>query len=249
MRRYSVKEIAKLEKRHFRDEEGVFVIEGKKVFGEAVQAKAEITQVFVTEKFAREQRDFLAQIDPRMLTVISEHNFQRLASTETPSGLLAVVKKTTVTFDEILKNNRVVVFENLRDPGNLGTMIRTADWFGIRAIIISKEGTDIYNDKVIRATMGSLFHVEVYVAEDLGADLQKLKTAGFPLIVTRPEVESTLPQSLPEKMAIIIGNESLGTSPESDVLADYTYAIPRHGQAESLNAAVSFGIVLYELSR
>ncbi len=251
MRRYSVKEISKLEKRSFRDQEGVFVVEGKKILSEALRAGAQLVQVLATEKFAGSNREFLQELrlPQGSLTIISEYNASRLAATETPSGLLAIVQKMTVNLEDALNHDRIAIFENVRDPGNLGTMLRTADWFGVKSVIISHEGVDMYNDKVLRATMGSLFHVSIYVSQNLVSDVQKIKTAGFSIMVTRPEAKTTLPSPAPKKLAMIIGNESLGTSSEIDTLADFTYAIPKFGQAESLNVAISFGIILYELTR
>ncbi len=248
-RHYSVKDILKLEKRRFRDEEGVFVLEGKKLIAEAVQAKVDILQFLATEKFGREQKAFFAEVGilPDKVTYISEHNIQRLSGTQTPSGIMAIAQKHLATLDVIKQTQKVVVFENIRDPGNLGTMIRTADWFGINGIMVSQEGVDIYNDKVLRATMGSLFHMPIYVSHSVIDDLQALKDAGFAVVVTRPESPTTFPQNTQQKFVIVMGNESRGTSKEIDELADFTYSIPKYGHAESLNVAVSFGIALSQL--
>src|SRR5258708_14680775 len=125
--------------------------------------------------------------------------------------------------------------------------MRTADWFGAKGLIVSRESVDIYNDKVIRASMGSLFHLQLFVSDSLTEDLKKMKTAGFTLVVTRPETASSFQPRKQQKICLILGNESLGTSEEVDSLAVFTYAIPKYGDAESLNVAVSFGIILSQL--
>ncbi len=246
-----VKDLLKLEKRSFRDEQGVFLIEGKKVFQEAREAKLVMEQILVSEKFMRENREFLAALNLnfRDFTIISDYNAGRMAETTTPTGLFAVIKKPTVTLADVSQANQIVVLEDIRDPGNLGTMIRTADWFGIKAIILTSTGVDTYNSKVIRATMGSLFHLKIYVAERLLSDLNELKKQGFQMVVTRPETKSTLQSIKVAKRCFIFGNESAGTSPEVDEIADAVFSIPKYGPAESLNVSVAFGITLHELSK
>ncbi len=245
----SIKELTKLEKKSFRDETGVFLIEGKKVFEEARKAKLVMDQVLVTEKFLFENRNFLYehQLTFRDVISISQHNAERLAGTVTTTGLFAVVQKPKVTLAEVQKTSFVAVLEDIRDPGNLGTMIRTADWFGVNSIILSSSGVDLYNSKVIRATMGSLFHLTIYTSDDLVNDLKTLKQDGFRMVVTRPEGTTPLQSIKLDKSCIIFGNESLGTSAEVDELADDVFTIPKYGDAESLNVGVAFGITLNQL--
>jgi len=245
----SIKELTKLEKKSFRDETGVFLIEGKKIFQEARKAHLTMDQVLVTEKFMNENRDFFVPlgISYRDVIIISDHNADRLAGTATPTGLFAVVQKPNISLVDVQKASFVAVLEDIRDPGNLGTMIRTADWFGVKAIVISSTGVDAYNSKVIRATMGSLFHLTIYSSDDLVSDLTQLKTGGYRMIVTRPEGKTPLQSIEASKNCIIFGNESVGTSFEVDELADDVFTIPRYGDAESLNVSVSFGITLNQL--
>src|SRR5258708_14940786 len=144
--RYSVRDLAKLEKRRFRDEEGVILIEGKKILEEARAVGLEVIQVLVTEKFLQQQAEFFRQQQLNQYPVmhISETNLLRLAGTKTPQGLMAVVKKPDVNLDDIAAGQIIVACDNIRDPGNLGTILRTADWFGVKNILLSSEGTDPY---------------------------------------------------------------------------------------------------------
>ena len=246
-----IKEIAKLERKRFRDEHGVFLIEGKKVIAEALAAQLEIVQILVTGKFLKDQRDFFTDnnLNHHELTVIADHNASRHSGTTTPQGIFAIVQKPEVKFEDLLQLNEVAVFENVRDPGNLGTMLRTADWFGVQAIIVSNEGVDPYNDKVIRATMGSLFHLKIYSSKNVSEDLKEMKTKGYSVIVTRPEKGSATLPSVPSKYCVVMGNESAGTTGAVDQTADIFYSIPQYGDAESLNVAVSFGILLHDLKK
>jgi len=246
---YSVHDLSKLEKRRFRDEQGVFLIEGKKVFEEASAAQLEVVQVLVTEKFLQQQTDFVRaqELNKYPMMHISENNLLRLAGTKTPQGLMAVIKKPVVDLEKIADAQVVLACENIRDPGNLGTILRTADWFGIKSVLISSDGVDPYNDKVIRATMGSLFHLNVYVSDSFVADCLNLKDHGFAVVVSRPEVAENFSPQKKSKMCLVLGNESDGTSAEIDEVADANYAIPKYGEAESLNVAVSFGIMMSDL--
>lgn len=251
---YSVKELAKLQKRSFRNKEAVFLIEGKKIIEEAIESQQQITQFVITNTFKREHFDFLEKFQISsskfQISEIADSNAERLTSSKTPAGIFAVVKQNLATLEQLKEKKLIAVFETIKDPGNLGTMIRTADWFGADAIITTAEGVDPYNDKVLRSTMGSIFHVPIFVSANLVNDLEKLKSTGFQVIVTRPEVEPTNNQPpTTNHRAIVLGNESLGTSPEVDALADSAFSIPGFGNAESLNVAISFGIVMWELRR
>lgn len=248
--RYSVRDLVKLEKRRFRDEEKVFLIEGKKIFTEAKAAGLEIIQVLVTEKFLQQQAEFVREhklIELPMMH-ISENNLLRLAGTKTPSGLMAVVKKPDANFEKFAQSQVIVACENVKDPGNLGTILRTADWFGVKNILLSRDGVDPYNDKVIRATMGSLFHLDVFVSDNFVADCAALKKLGFLIVVSRPEEKNAFTPNKSNKVCLVLGNESEGTSPELDAISDANYSIRRYGQAESLNVAVSFGIMMSEVA-
>ena len=193
-------------------------------------------------------RAFLAQVLPAFrATIISDHHAELLTGTKTPTGVFAIIGKQEITLNDVKTKKLVAILENIRDPGNLGTMIRTADWFGVEAVIVSEDGADVYNDKVIRASMGSLFHFPIYSSAALVRDVEDLQVTGFQILVTQPEAKANHLAKLPAKLAIVMGNESIGTTAKLDHLANYTYAIPKFGHAESLNVAVSFGIILNDL--
>lgn len=250
------KALAKLDRKKFREECGVFLVEGKKGVMDALEAGAEVEELVMTDRFVHEQREFCQHtkvrsfFDTHKVLSLSDGSFVQLADTTTPQGVLAVVKMPQLALSSLLSGKTLAILDDVRDPGNVGTIIRTADWFGIDGLIFAG-GADPYQPKVVRASMGSLFHMPLYVSEDILEDLKELKSSGFKLVVTRPELADLPSTALPdsEKLCVIFGNESHGTSDEVDALADQAFGLPRFGKAESLNVAVSFGLVMYELKK
>lgn len=225
--------------------------EGKKIIEEAKNAKAEIIQIMATRQFQKLNGDYLRQFSKDLAPVeISDSNLARLSGTKTPPGIIAVIKKPKVKLEDILKHQKLALFEDIKDPGNLGTMLRTADWFGVTGIIVSSAGVDPYNDKVLRATMGSHFHQHIFTSKSLNEDLVTIKRSGYHLIVSTLRQKSSQENKQPSgKWALIMGNESNGVSQSVERAADSLYTIPGKGQAESLNVAVSFGIILNNLTQ
>jgi len=250
---YGLKALSKLQQKKFRQEYGIFLVEGKKGVEEAVAAGAEVIGLVASEQFVRQTPEFVhhATIKPFFakndVLTLNDTEFSRLADTTTPQGIMAVIQRQPTKLADLTKAKTLVVFEDIRDPGNVGTMIRTADWFGVDGILFIG-GADPYQPKVVRASMGSFFHLPMYEVEDIEDDVDLLKDAGFTIIVTRPEkTEQLLPLDPKQKICVVFGNESHGTSAQIDQLADRSFTIPKFGNAESLNVAVSFGVALYAL--
>jgi TrmH family RNA methyltransferase len=250
---FGPKVLAKLQQKKYRQEYGCFVVEGKKGVLDAVKAGAQVQQLVVTDLFIREQQEYCHQSEIQeffsrsKVLELPEDLFARVVESSTPQGVAAVVTQPEISLQDLLVGKRIAILEDIRDPGNLGTMIRTADWFGVDGLVLIG-GADPYQPKVVRSSMGSLFHLPIVISENTKADLQALKSAGFSIVVTRPEVETSL-TSAQEKIAVVFGNEAEGTSALLDSLADAAFSIPKFGQAESLNVAVSFGIVMHELQK
>ena len=246
----SIKELNKLDGRSAREKHGVMVIEGQKVIDEAIKAGLVVQQLLATRRALGAYGAWITPLRAKLqITDIADHSAQRLANTATPSGLFAVVELPKPNWENFLTLPKLVAIDGVKDPGNLGTMLRTASWFGVKGVLLSRTGVDPYNSKVIRATMGSLFHQQLWVTDDLSDELTQLKEAGFQIIVTRPEGKPA-PVEPAAKWCVVMGNESVGTSAEVDELADTTFTIPSFGKdTESLNVSVSFGIALHELTR
>lgn len=243
---FGLKILSKLNQKKYRSEYGCFIVEGKKGVTDAIASGKEVIQLVMTRQFANQEKNFG---ENQETLIVDEKDFAKLAETVTPSGIAAIVKMTNYNLETIKNSKLVAVLEDIRDPGNLGTIIRTADWFGLDAILLIG-GADPYQAKVVRSSMGSIFHLPIVTSQNGEADLIELKKAGFKIVVTRPELaDSKKIVNFRDKTAIVFGNESKGTSKEIDLLADQSLSIPKHGQAESLNVAVSFGIVINDVAK
>lgn len=253
---YGLKVITKLQEKKYRQEYGCFFVDGKKQVFDAIASGAEIVQLVWTDRFARDHKQFLSQtpiqkaVKATDVLTVSESEFARLTDTTTPQGIGAIVQIPSTPLSLLFKKNLLVMLEDIRDPGNVGTMLRTADWFGVGGVILIR-GADPYQTKVVRSSMGSIFHIPIIQSTTIEQEVAELKNHGFSIVVTRPEApgDKKDTQLWRHKCCVVFGNEANGTSPRIDELADYSLSIPKFGKAESLNVAVSFGIVLYELKK
>ena len=233
-----VKYIQRLAHKKFRDEEGVFIAEGPKVVDELLHSDIKCKSVYATEQWFQENRDWLKRI-PAETVGISDIELEKISQLQTPNNVLAVFyKKEEEPIN--LQNNISVMLDDIQDPGNLGTIIRTADWFGAANIICSKECVDCYNSKVVQATMGSLARINI-----IYTTLEEfLKNAAVPVFAATLAGENIFEFEKKSEGIILIGNESKGIRKELIDLAYKQITIPKMGNAESLNAAVACGIVL-----
>ena len=173
----------------------------------------------------------------------------KIKTTDTFPGVLAIVAQPDVLIDELLDGTPIICLDGLKDPGNLGTIIRTADWFGVKNIILSEDAVDPYNDKVVRSTMGSIFRVNIFESEGLVRTIENLKKRGYKIVSLEMEGKdvNTMEINRDKEMVFVFGSESHGVRPELEKLVDKRYTIPGKGSAESLNVAVACGIVLHSL--
>lgn len=224
------------------------LIEGEKVIYEAVASGLELVSLIISEEYLGNRKNYLEKLNiPEKLRFIAnEAQIKKLSSTVTPPGIFALVKINQVSIEEICRQKVIIAFDKISDPGNLGTMLRTMDWFGFKAVLLSPNTVDPFSEKVIRASMGSIFHLQLFVSQDWQSDLCSLKEKGYTLVVTKPEAnEKQLPREKPT--VLIMGSESHGVSVVSLNMADQAVALPGYGKAESLNVAVSLGIFLYKI--
>ena len=184
--------------------------------------------------------------------LISENVCKHLSDTKTPQGVIAVVRRTEPSIEELLhkeKNPCFFLLENLQDPGNLGTIVRTAEGAGVTGIIMNRETVDIYNPKVIRSTMGAIFRVPFVIADSLPEVIFQLKQNGVSVYAGHLKGDVFYKQDYRDGSAFLIGNEGNGLTDEITALADHKIKIPMKGKVESLNAAVSATILMYETMR
>ena len=244
-----VKYINSLKSNKFRKKHNEFIVEGVKLVDEILNSSFEITSLFVTKNRIEENENNLPENIE--ITEINDKELKNISGLTTPNEVFAIVKipKNSINTDTIF-NDLVLVLDKIRDPGNLGTIIRTADWFGIKNIICSSDTVDLYNPKVVQATMGSIARVNVHYT-----DLKKfLKDTpeNIPVYGTFLEGENFYTCKLPKNAIIVIGNESNGISKEIAGLINHKIFIPPFSSkqtAESLNASIATALVCSEFRR
>ena len=170
-----------------------------------------------------------------------------IKSTETFPGVMAIVEMPEMSFKDIENSENVVLLDGVKDPGNLGTIIRTADWFGVSSIILGKDSVDPYNEKTVRSTMGSIFRTNIFRSENSAKTIEKLKSVGFKVNALTMNGKNISELKTKGKNLYIFGSESHGIDKKIESLADSSYTIPGNGRAESLNLGVSVGIVLSKI--
>ena len=234
-----------------RREEGTFVVEGERIASEVPQDLLE--ECFVTEGYTEGGRItdiFGYNVTP---TVVSEAVFKKMSDTQSPQGILCVCRKKTVTLEDILSSKKdgslkILILERIQDPGNLGTMIRTAEGAGFDAVIADEGTADVYNPKVTRSTMGSLFRMPVIYMPDLPAAVDLLKDNRIGIFAAHLSGETDYREAgYGDRVAFLVGNEGSGLSDEISDKADKLVKIPMHGRLESLNAAVAAALLMYSV--
>ena len=223
----------------YRRETGCHFIEGDKLVREAMTSGAALETVFVREGYPGE-RDF-----PCEMIEVTDGVMDALATAGTPQSLCAVARTPAAALPQTFRGT-VLLLEDVQDPGNVGTLIRTADALGAGAVILSPRCADPFSPKTLRASMGSVYHLPVYVA-DIPAALRTLNAQGYTCLCGHLRGSETLPAKT-SQMALLVGNEGNGVTDASAALC-YCYRLPMPGKAESLNAAIFGSILLYELTR
>ncbi|MFK7061112.1 RNA methyltransferase [Flavobacterium oreochromis] len=234
-----IKLISSLHQKKYRKEYGLFLAEGVKVIKELLDSKFELEHLYMTE-------ELFYDLSPEFKTLVSPVELNKISALTTANNCVALFK---IPKDRELRDQGLIVaLDDVRDPGNLGTIIRLCDWFGISQVVCTKETVDLYNPKVIQATMGSIGRVDVHYV-----DLELfLKATDLPIYGTFMDGENIYHQILPKKGVIILGNEANGISQRIENRVTYKIAIPQFGdlqKTESLNVATATAIVLSEFKR
>ncbi len=235
-----VKHIRSLDDKKNRYACGQFVVEGEKMLSELLASSWEIEHIYATDRWIKRQQ--LPTEIASKVTLINELELSRISSFKTPHEVLALVSLPKCLPDRVI--SKALALDQVQDPGNVGTIIRIADWFGIRDIICSENTADCFNPKVLQATMGSVFRVNCYYTE-LSKFLQEHKqTTAYACVLGGKDIRSI--NRITDGI-LVIGNESKGISSNVLALCEEQISIPRFGQAESLNAAVAAGIICHSL--
>jgi len=243
-----LKYYASLKQKKQRLSKKLFLVEGLKQTEEALRSNWRCELILYTIEFRKSNGGFFEDVNPSMrLEHLSVSDLERISDAQTPQGIISVFhQKSNEPPDD--SKVRIVALENISDPGNLGTIIRTCDWFGFEQIVLDGHCADIYNPKVVRSTMGSLFNVNVFHPANFYDFIALQKSAGFHIQIADLEgisYKKTIPK---EKVVVVFCSESHGPSEELVELADEKITINRHGKAESLNVASAAAIILSEMA-
>lgn len=250
-----VRAVAKLTKRSARTETGLYLLEGPQAVREALTYRPDtIVDLFSTPHGWERHPDIRAAANEAGVVVehVTEYVLNAMADTVTPQGLVAVVRQTPVSARDIFAASPrlVAICQEVRDPGNLGTIIRAADAAGADAVVLTGRTVDPYNPKVVRATTGSLFHLPVSVGSELSEVIDLAHAAGLGIIAADVKGGDLLAARarglLAEPTAWLFGNEARGLEDDALDLADHVLKLPIFGKAESLNLATAASVCLYE---
>ncbi len=243
-----VKYIAQLQKkRRLREEKGVFLIEGIRMFKETPREL--ILETYISESFYTKNKALIQEYG-KHVEIVTDTVFQKISETKTPQGVLCVLKRKEYKLEELLsdENANLIILDGLQDPGNVGTILRTAEASGVTGLIISADTADLYQSKTIRSTMGSIFRVPVVFVDNVGIVLKILKKHEITIFATHLAGEKWYNEiDYKKKSAFLIGNEGNGLKQEIAELADEWIKIPMSGEVESLNAAIATSILMYEV--
>lgn len=246
-----VKRLVNLGKKaKLRYSEGVFLVEGIKMFLEAPPEW--VKEIYVSESFL--EKNPSEKLKSMKYEVVSDEVFQKISDTQTPQGILCVMKMPEYKLVDLLKSNKkhmlFILLEDIQDPGNLGTIFRAGEGAGIHGVIMTKNTVDIFNPKVIRSTMGSIYRIPFVITDDILQTITDLKEAGVTVYAAHLKESADYDlQDYTKSTAFLIGNEANGLKGETADMADCYIKIPMKGQVESLNAAVASSVLMYEAAR
>ena len=235
-----------------RKKDGIFLVEGLKMYEEAPEDSVKETYILEETLKKVEGTAIYDKLGRTGYEIVSRDVFLKMSDTQTPQGILCVVKRPVFDLEALLKveNPMFVVLEDLQDPGNLGTIVRTGEGAGVTAVLMSAGTVDIYNPKTIRATMGSIYRVPHIYIEDMAQLLEKLHKAGVSTYAAHLKGENYYDSfAFTSGCAFLIGNEGNGLKKETADLAKHYLKIPMEGQVESLNAAIATSLLMYEAHR
>lgn len=249
-----IKRLQNLKKKHrAREKERVFLAEGIRMFREVPYQQ--LKEIYVSEAFYNKEKKLVVEtanaagLKPELL---ADHVFAYISDTKTPQGVLCVVKQQAYSLEQVLSgpSQHILMLDNLQDPGNMGTLVRTAEGAGVTGIVMSGDCVDIYNPKTIRSTMGSIYRMRFCYTDDLMAAIEQVKKRSIRVFAAH--LEGKRPYDEEEYMsscAFLIGNEGNGLHGDIAEMADVFVRIPMAGQVESLNAAIAASVLMFEVGR
>ena len=247
-----IKHIKKLKEKKYRDEYEEYIVEGLKLIKEAIQENMNISQIIIcdgcdkSELIESHLKYEMAKYD---CIYVPQNIFKILTDVENPQGILAVIKRENKGTSLDYSEDIIVALDDVQDPGNVGTILRTVDSVGLKQILISKGTADVFNPKVVRSTMGAIFRVKVIECESFKDTLKETQKNGYKVMCTSLDAKNSIYKTNFTKKVIVVGNEANGVSKDILSIADEKAIIPMLGKTESLNVSVATGIILYEYVR
>lgn len=244
-----IKKIRKLkDSKKEREEQEQFIVEGTKMIEEAIKEEAKINTIIICEECIKQDiidSKLLYEIAKYECLYVSENIFKALTDVVNPQGIIAIIDKDEKIRSINYEDKLIVLLDGVQDPGNLGTILRTLDAAGIKQVIVTNNTVEVYNPKVIRATMGAIFRIKVIKMENIN----ELKKHGYKMVSTTLNAETNIYDIKFNKHVVVIGNEANGVSADILEKSDIKAKIPMPGNAESLNASVAASIIIYEFVR
>ncbi|WP_432408677.1 TrmH family RNA methyltransferase [Wukongibacter sp. M2B1] len=251
-----IKHIKMLHKRKFREKNNEFIIEGLRIVEHGINSNANICAVYYSEEIIKTNRgiELLDNISSNNIDLykVNDKILKEISTTDNSQGIIGIVKSQSYDLNKIINKDKfvLIILDRLQDPGNVGTIIRTADSAGVDGIIALKGTVDIYNSKTIRSTMGSIFTLPVIYVDEITDIINNLRSEDTDIIATTLQAEKYhFETKYKKRCAVIIGNEANGISEDLIELSNIKIKIPIIGKAESLNASIASGIIMYEMVR
>ena len=241
-----IKKIKSLHTKKGRELYNLILIEGKRLINQVVNSQFSIDKVWMTEDFQNKNSDMKEALHNINVNIISHNDIKKISSTKNSSGILGVIK---IPINDIRKmKDKIIILDSISDPGNLGAILRTANWFGISNIVLSEGCVDQYNTKVIRSAMGSHFSMNI-VKTDILKFIKNLKSNNFQIIAAELDTKNSICslEIVSDRWALLMGSEAHGLSESVCGLIDSKIKIPQFGEIESLNVSVACGIFLYHM--
>lgn len=234
-----------------RQEEKKFLVEGSKVISEALDSGYDCETILAPKSFVDMSNEFVKLIAKQKLHIelVNNIEFEKLCDTKNPQGVVGIFQFKQINADAFANDKLIVALENISDPGNMGTIIRNCDWFGVKNILLSSNCAEIYNPKVIRASAGSVFHLNLVEKNDFFGALTEYKKAGYEIVCADLDGENLNSYTSKKKTILVMANEANGPSNELLKITDRKITIPKKGKAESLNVASASAVILSELTK
>ncbi len=251
MTKNEIQYYASLNKKKFRESEALFLIEGKRIVDEGINSDFHAEIIFYTDAFLLRNSELITHYNSLNIKTekIDDRSFQKITDTKNPQGIAAVFHKRDFNINMLGSSNFIVALENISDPGNFGTILRTCAWFGFEELIISSDSVDLYNPKVLRSSMGAIFNLQIFQTEKFYEILSNFKNEGYLIIVADTEGENIFEYKPGKKSIITFCNEANGASAQLKELSVKNLSIHKIGSGESLNVASAAAVIISQISK